>query len=240
MEQSSGTRQVSSRLIKQERKKLVRQTLIFVMAAVVLVLIFIFVILPLFIRFINGVLNTNPITEDDSVMLQPPVLSAPVDATNSAQLKIDGFDSPEHEIVVVLNGQEHTRVQTSEDGSFSADVTLTEGENSLSAYSLDLEENESKAGENFTIMLDTEKPTLTVTEPVEGATINSRDRLVTVAGTTDAGSKVYVNDRVVFPAADGSFSTRHTLVDGKNELIIKSVDKAGNQIEQKITVEFTP
>lgn len=231
---------VSSRLIKQERKKIVRQTFVFVGAAIVLILIFIFVVLPLFIRFINSVLNTNPIAEDEVSMLQPPVLSAPLEATKSAQLKIYGYDSPGHEIVILLNGQEHARTLTAEDGSFVADVELTEGENSLNTYAIDSEDNESEPGQNYIIILDTEKPALTVTEPQEGATINSRDRLVTVAGNTGPGSKIYVNDRVVFPGTDGTFTTRHSLADGKNEIIVKAVDEAGNETEQKLTVEYVP
>jgi bacillopeptidase F len=231
---------VSSRLIKQERKKLVRQTFVYIGAAIVLVLIFIFVVLPLFIRFINSVLNTNPIAEEEAALLQPPALSAPIDATKSAELKISGYDSPEHQVVIVLNGQEHTRVSTAADGTFSADIALTEGENSVSGYSIDNKENESPPSDGYTVILDTEKPTLTVVEPTEGATINARDRQVTVAGTTDVGGKIYINDRVVFPNADGTFSAKHSLTDGKNEITVKAVDKAGNETIQKITVEFTP
>lgn len=233
-------RQSSSRLIKQERKKLVRQTMMFVVAAIVLALVFIFVILPLFIRFINSVLNTNPITEDDSVILQPPVMSAPLDATNSAQLKINGFDAPDHQVVIMVNGQEQSRILTAEDGSFAADVTLTEGENSLNSYSIDKDQNESKTGQDFMVTLDTEKPALTVTEPADDASVSSKDHLVTIKGTTDAGSKVYINDRLVFPSSDGSFSTQQTVIDGKNELTIKAVDEAGNETQTKLTITFSP
>lgn len=233
-------RQTSSRLIKQERKKLVRQTVVFSLAAIALILIFIFVILPLFIRIINSVLNTNPIQEDESVILQPPAISAPVEATMSAQLKINGFDAPDHQIVIMVNGQEQSRVLTTPDGTFVADVTLTEGQNSLNSYSIDKDQNESKTGQDYIVTLDTEKPALTVTEPADGATISTKDHLISVKGTTDAGTKVYINDRVIFPSADGSFFTQQSVVDGKNEITVKAVDEAGNETQTMITITFTP
>lgn len=235
-----ATRSTSSRLIKQERKKLVKQTYLFVVAAIVLVVVFIFVVLPLFIRFVNAVLSTNPVADDEIVLLQPPVLSAPLDATKSATLNISGFDSPNHEVVIVLNGQEHKRVVTQQDGSFATDVSLTEGDNSLTSYSVDEDKNESKTGQTFSVLLDTEKPTLVISEPEDGATISSRDKLVTVAGTTDPQSRVFINDRSVFPNAEGVFSGKHSLVDGKNEIKIKAIDDAGNETGQMITVEYRP
>ncbi|MDQ5951066.1 MAG: hypothetical protein QG639_343 [Patescibacteria group bacterium] len=214
--------------------------MMFIGAAVILILIFMFVVLPLFIRFINSVLGTNPIAEDETVFLQPPVISAPVEATNSAQLKIDGYSSAGHEVVVVLNGQEFTRVPATDEGTFSADVELTEGENSLTSYSIDSEANESDAGQNYLIVLDTEDPKLEVTSPKEGDRIDTRDSVIAVEGSTDPGSRIYVNDRTVFPGSDGTFSARHSLKEGKNEILVKARDEAGNETELKLTVEYSP
>lgn len=233
-------RRVSSRLIKQEGKKLVRQTVVFIIAAVILALIFIFVVLPLFIRFINSVLGTNPIADDEAVFLQPPAISAPVAATNSAQLKISGYASPEYTVVVVLNGQEFTRANAESDGTFSATLELTEGENSISSYAIDQGENESSVGQSHLVVLDTEKPELEVTSPKDGDRVDTRDSVISIEGSTDAGSKIYVNDRVAFPSTDGHFTARHSLSEGKNEITITSVDEGGNQTELTITVEYAP
>lgn len=231
-------KRVSSRLIKQERKKITRQILWVITWAIVLVLGFIFVVLPLFIRFVNGVLNTNPIEEEDTIILQPPVLSAPVDATNSAQFKIDGYADPQEEIVVVLNGQEHMRTTTREDGSFTAELVLTEGENGFTTYAIDSEKRESKTGQEYQVALDTEKPLLEVAEPEAGKEFGSKDKTITISGKTDKGSKVYVNDRVVFPDAEGGFKTQFSLQSGENELKIKAVDEAGNVTEETRKVKY--
>lgn len=231
-------KRVSSRLIKQERKKITRQILWVITWAIILVLGFIFVILPLFIRFVNDVLNTNPIEEEDTIILQPPVLSAPVEATNSAQFKIDGYADPQEEIVVVLNGQEHARTATRDDGSFTAEMVLTEGENGFTTYAIDSEKRESKTGQEYRVNLDTEKPLIEVTEPENGKEFSSKDRTITISGKTDKDSKVYVNDRVVFPDSEGNFKTQFSLQSGENEIKIKAVDEAGNTTEEPRKVKL--
>ena len=218
---------------------MLRQIFVFSGLAVILTAIFIFVILPLFIRFINAVLSTNPIAEDETVLLQPPVLAAPVEATNSAQLKINGFDSVGHEVVIVLNGGEAGKVSAKEDGSFEAKVNLTEGENSITSYAIDEKDNESKTGQSYLVILDTEKPSLTVAEPLDSVTIASKDKLVTVAGTTEPTARIFVNDRIIFPNAEGDFSTRVNLNDGTNEVTVKATDDAGNTTEIKLTVNYS-
>lgn len=231
-------KRVSSRLIKQERKKITRQIMWFVTIAIVLVLGFIFIVLPLFIRFVNDVLNSNPIEEEDTIILQSPVLSAPVEATNSAQFKIDGFADPQEEVVVILNGEEHTRTATRDDGSFTAELVLTEGENGFTTYAIDSEMRESKTGQEYRVTLDTEKPLLEIAEPEEGKEFGSKDKMISVTGKTDKGAKVYVNDRLVFPDSEGSFKSQFSLQNGENEIKIKAVDEAGNETEQARKVKL--
>lgn len=232
-----SSRRVSSRLIKHEKQKLTKQIFWFSALAVALVVLFIFVVLPLFIRFVNSVLDTNPIAEEDTIILQPPVLSAPVSATNSAQFKINGFADPDEEVVVVLNGREHTRTNTEEDGSFSAEILLTEGENSFTMYAIDAEDRESRAGQEYRVSLDTEEPLLELAEPEDGREYGSKDTTAVIAGKTDPGSKIYVNDRLNFPDAEGNFRIQYTLKSGDNELIIKAVDNAGNYTEVERTIK---
>lgn len=234
----ASERRVSSRLIKQERKKLTKQIFWFTTMALVLGLIFLFVVLPLFIKFINGVLNTNPIAEEDTIILQAPVLSAPVEATNSAQFKISGYADPDQQVVVVVNGQEDARVATDEEGAFTAEISLTEGENGFTTYAVDTEERESKTGQDYIVILDTEKPVLEIEQPEDGKEFNSKDNPIIISGKTDPGSKVYVNDRMVFPNSDGSFRTSFSLANGENELKIRAIDTAGNETEVVRKVKY--
>lgn len=234
------TERVSSRLIKKERTKIVKQTVWFVVFGVILVLVFIFFVLPLFFRVIDSILNTNPLPEEESVILQAPVLVAPVAATHSAELKIEGIGQPKTKAVLVVNGEKGPQVDTADDGSFSGVVQLTSGENSIVAYTMDEKENESNPSRDYRVILDNEAPKLELKEPEEGKTFDSKQKLITVSGTTDPGVKLYLNDRFFSPKADGGFSTTFSLNDGENILKIRAIDQAGNQSEVERKVTFKP
>ena len=66
-----------------------RQTMIIIGVAVGLVMLFLFVILPLLTRTGSG--EANLFEGKDTLPPQTPAFSAPVQATNSAQLKLDGY-----------------------------------------------------------------------------------------------------------------------------------------------------
>ncbi len=225
------TERVSSRLIKKERSKLVKQTMWMVGGGIVLVAAFIFLVLPNFFRLVNAVLNTNPIAEEEAVIIQAPDLVAPISATNSAELKVSGVGTSNMKTIIVVNGTPGPETTAGDDGSFSSSIELTEGENTLAAYSIDDNGNESKVGRSYTVILDTKKPSVEVLEPTEGQEFDSKQTLITVKGNADPDSKIYLNDRFFLPKADGSFSTNYSLNSGENILIIKVIDEGGNQVE---------
>lgn len=231
---------VSSRLARQEQKKIVEQTLVIAAIAILVLLAFLFFILPQVVRFAATVLDRNPIAEPgDTIPPQPPVLSAPVSATNSALLPISGVGEAKAEAVLVLNGSELERLDINDEGDFSFDVPLSEGENVLLVYSVDEAGNESIKTKEYKVMLDTEAPTITIEEPTDGTTIELRkNQNVLIKGTTESNAQVYINDRLVYARSDGSFNTTHQLQEGENKLSIRAVDQAGNQTEQSLTVTF--
>lgn len=234
------TERVSSRLIKKERTKIVKQTVWFVIAGIVLVLVFLFFVLPMFFRVIDSILNTNPLPDDETIILQAPVLVAPVAATHSAELKIEGIGQPNTKAILVVNGAKGPEVDTAEDGSFSTTVQLSDGENNIVAYTADDKENESSPSRDYRVLLDMEAPELELKEPEEGATFDSKQKLITVSGMTDPSAKLYLNDRFFSPKADGSFSTTYSLNDGENVLKLRAIDMAGNQTEVERKVTFKP
>lgn len=232
---------VSSRLIKKEQSKLVKQTVWTVTIGILLVLAFLFFVLPNFIRIINAMLSTNPITEDEGpVILQAPVIAPLYDATRSAELAITGIGTPETKVVLILNGSQSGETTTKEDGAFELSAQLTEGENALSAFTVDQKGHESQPSKEYRVTLDTSAPTLEIAEPQEGQEFDSKKKLITVSGKTEAGVKLHLNDRFFLPKADGSFSTTFSLADGDNTLVIKATDEAGNQVEQTRVVKYKP
>ncbi|GIK83780.1 MAG: hypothetical protein BroJett025_04020 [Patescibacteria group bacterium] len=219
------------------------QSVMMIGVAVVLFFTFIFVIIPNFFNFITNFLDSStPFQETDDIPPQIPIISAPVSATNSAELKITGFGEPESFVVFVLNGAKEDKVTITQDGSFEVPLTLSEGENKISAYSVDKADNESAVTKEYITVFDAKPPSIEVTEPADGSSFETRaNQSITIKGKTDAddpGIKIYISGRLVFPKDDGSFSYVYRLNEGENKLEIIAQDKAGNSNKTEVTYAF--
>lgn len=230
----------TSRRFNREKKKVMRQTIIMAIVSIIVLLIFIFVIIPGFFRLTTNFFDSsNPFQQSDNIAPQVPLISSPVTATSSAKLKVVGFGEPESDLIVVLNGSKEEPLKISEDGSFELDITLDEGENTISAYSIDKAENESGLTRDYIVLLDTSVPKLEISEPEDGASFESRaNQSVTLKGSTDTDAKIYVNRRVVFPNDEGDFEHTLRLEEGENTIEIKAEDKAKNSTTLELKLNF--
>ncbi len=230
----------SSRLVRKERQKLVKQTFLLIIASILILFGFIFVVIPGFIRIINAFLSDasslNPI---DTLPPQVPIVSAPVQATNSAQLLITGFGEAGSTLVFLLNGNRDQEITIQDTGDFEIDATLLEGENTVSAYAIDAAKNESAVSKSYLVLLDTEKPSIQITNPSEGQEIQGRaNQDLTITGKTEPKSRILINDRLVFPDSEGAFTHRIRLSEGENNLKFTVTDQGGNVLEQEYKVTF--
>jgi len=235
------SRRLSSRLLKHEKTKVVRQTWFFVFFTVVVLGLFIFVILPNFIGITTTILgnNSTPFAPADTLPPYTPTFTAPPKATTDAELTLFGYAEPESDVIILVNGQESEAVQTGNDGSFEIVVTLTEGENSITTFARDDAGNESQHSRSYGIVLDTEIPPLEIISPENNTTIVGRtNRTVAITGVTDPGVKITVNGKLSYAKEDGNFSHSQFLSEGDNELSIIATDEAGNSIEQKLNIRF--
>lgn len=236
----NNSRPVSSRLAKKEQKKMTQQTIIFSAVAIFLFLLFIFIIIPGFIRLAGSIMGTN-LGKDESDTIPPvaPTISAPVTATHSAEIKVSGFAEKGSEAVLVLNSEEFAREKVNDEGAFEFEVPLIDGENSLSFYAVDGAGNESGTTKTYKVVADQEAPELVVESPQDGTEITSRtNQQVQLKGTAGEKAKVYVNDKLLFTKADGTFSGSYQLNEGENKLLFKAIDEAGNESEKEIIVKF--
>ena len=230
---------VSSRIIKKERSKLLRQSVIFGVAAIGLGLVFIFFVLPNFVAVIERFQGEDATTETvEQSLIQSPVLGAPISATNSASLKVSGVAQPNLQVTFVVNGNADEPVTSDESGAFSGTVELTEGQNLVTAFVTTEDGNESKTGREYQVIFDTQPPTLELSQPEENQSFDSKQRTIEVVGTTEPETRVFLQDRVVFARSDGSFSTSFSPSSGENKFVIKAVDDAGNttQLDRTVTV----
>ncbi|MDQ3008238.1 MAG: hypothetical protein M3Q81_01435 [bacterium] len=239
MTEYSRPGRVSSRIARKEQKKIMRQTILAIGAAIILLLSFVFVVMPNFIRIVGGLGGSGQLTQDDVLPPQIPVLAAPPTATFSAELQLAGYGEAETELVLLLNASEFTREKLGDDGQFSVMVPLNEGENTISAYAVDDAGNESNVGRNYRVNRDSTAPKIIVDEPQPGQQIElRRNQLITVRGLTEENARVTLNGRLVFADADGAFSSTYQLNEGENKLLFVAVDQAGNTSTQELTVTF--
>lgn len=136
-----------------------------------------------------------------------------------------------------INGQE---VSLTGD-SFSADLTLTEGRQSIVYIAKD--RTGKTTTETRTVTLDTIPPAITVTSPAEGAVFGVSQ--ITVTGTvSDSGTGlawVEVDGQAV-TVTDGAFAITLTKPDGIYVLTVAAMDNAGNRADvvRNITVDTAP
>lgn len=240
---SSSYSSTPSRRIRREKKKVMSQSIMMIIVAIALFLTFIFVIIPNFFNFITNFLDSStPFQEVDDIAPQIPIISAPANATNSGQIKISGYGEPEASVIFVINGSKQDKITILEDGSFEAPINLEEGENKISAYSVDAAENESSQTKDYITFFDTKAPNIEITEPEDGASFETRNnQSITIKGKTgedELGTKIYINDRVVFPKEDGSFSYTLRLNEGENLVEVRAQDKAGNSNKLELKYNF--
>jgi bacillopeptidase F len=233
-------RPISSRLAKKQQRKLAQQTAVIIFVILTLILGFLFLILPNIVRVAFNVIDGDVITNStDDIPPQVPILDAPVEATNSGTIKISGYGEAKSEVILVLNGEESDKKMISDEGTFELEAELTEGENSITTYSVDEAKNESLASRKYSIILDTENPTIEIEEPENESRITLRkNQVTTVRGTTEANARVFIGGRLSFANSEGNFAGTYSLEEGDNKIIIKAVDKAGNESEIELTVNF--
>lgn len=231
----------SSRLTKREKSKIQKQTFYFIFFGLVILLLFVFLIMPSLIRLFFTIIDKDsPLVEKDTIPPQVPVLASnSVEATFSASLNLKGFAEPKSKVIFLLNAAKSAEIIVSEDGQFEHELALSEGENELSIFGVDDAGNESLKTRSYLITRDSEAPILEIEEPKDGAVIElKKNRTTTIKGKTEANAKVLVNGRMVFADSDGNFSTNYYLGEGKNELEFEAIDKATNKTLKKIEVEF--
>lgn len=229
-----------SRLESLEEKRNTRKAVIFVLISLAIVIFLSFYgisIVTKIIGFVTSFKKINPSASlIDKTPPSPPFLQSIPDATNLTPYEISGRVEPGNTVVVNFNGSEE-ELQTDENGNFSMKFDLVKGENTFFAYTKDPAGNKSQETSKSVLVFDNEPPDINISSPSDGANYyGSKQKNVTIKGTTKIDSSITINDRIATVNDDGSFSLSYTLSNGENNLTIKSVDKAGN--EKEITLKL--
>lgn len=226
-----------SRIEDQKQKKRLMAAILGTIALIAFVALFGVNALIGFSLFVDKIRGNSPQNTQSNALILPPVLDPPVAATNSAQIVVTGKGQAGLSLIAYVNGDEIDSEKIPDTGTFSIDVKLKEGTNTVSAKITDDKENTSELSNVVSVVYVNKPPELTVSDPSDNATINGEKNTVTVNGITGENTTVTVNDRFVVVHNDNTFSYDYPLNEGDNILKIVATDSAGNRttVERRVT-----
>ncbi|MEN8253431.1 MAG: hypothetical protein ABFQ62_03600 [Patescibacteria group bacterium] len=236
----SKTKRVTSRLAKREQKKLVNQSIVFLLLALLLGVIFVIFILPGSVNLLFNFLDSGEISAvDDSLPPQTPIVSTPDEASSDQTIEVSGFAQIENEVTLLLNGSEYAREIVDQDGEFAISVDLEEGKNLIALYASNDKGKESGLSKEYEVIYDAQAPEIEISSPEPGTNFEGKNNQnIEILGQTEPGTKLYVNDRLTFSNSEGEFKSSYRLEEGENKILIKAMDKAGNETESELSVSF--
>lgn len=235
---------VYSRLQSVEEKRNVRRAIYFIFLTIAAIVLLFFYGIPLLGRFAGFVSDLGKsgkaISVNDHTPPAPPRFDFINNFTNQQNVNISGSTESGATIKLTFNGPTQDTL-ADKDGRFQFSVQLASGENTYSAVAVDTAGNVSQPTQNYSITYDNKPPELNIENPTDGSQFfGSAQRQVTISGSSDVGSQITINDRIVVLDDNGKFQYTLTLSDGENKFTIKSTDQAGNTTEKNITLNFTP
>lgn len=233
-----------SRLIRTQAKQTRKQIIVFSIA--ILVTIFVFINFgPVILTTIGSVLSgkktnfTLPVSKN---VLDSPTLDQPFSATDSAKIKVRGKTSYEGaDIELYINSSLHNTVTSRQDGTFIFDnVPLEQGTNILKARVKKDHDSSDYSSDYAVKLLNSETPKLDVSYPQDGATLQKGDQEINVSGTTDADNTVTVNGFVAIVDGSGNFSYYLKLAEGDNDITVIAQNPAGRYTSKTLKVNYKP
>lgn len=135
-------------------------------------------------------------------------------------------------VEVTLEGALLATLTPDAGGAFATPVTLRDGPNNI-ALSL-LFGKDVLAHTSYTVVLDRQPPTLTLTKPLANESVEGPN--VSVAGKAEAGTTVTVDGRTIAILPDGSFTDTFTATPGTITINVTSRDRAGNETSVKTPI----
>jgi hypothetical protein len=237
-------RRYGTRLTRKESQRMLRQGMTFFVLAVVLVLALIFYGVPAMVKlasFFGEIKNSSqPIQDQDSIAPFAPVITVPYEATFSAQIVVSGYAEPNSTVTLYNNQQKVSETLAGQEGEFTfSSVSLEVGNNQFKALAQDDQGNQSTYSRTEVVIFDTTAPELTITAPgPSGSTNSSLSQTITISGTTETGSRVFVKDRLARVDSEGHFSVNISLAEGDNSVTVTATDPSGNSTSQSLTVTY--
>jgi bacillopeptidase F len=197
--------------------------------------------IPLFMNLVAGQGAERLAAQKDIIPPQNPVISALPEATNSARVVIEGFTERGAVVELLIDDVSYKMSKADENGLFTFDAVLSQGQNKIQIRAKDEEGNES-VSEVSIITYDSKPIELSISSPKDGSEFYGKlNQVIDIKGEVDKkNSQVLINNSFVTLDSNGSFVHRFMLSDGDNTLTIRASDKAGNVDEKSLNVVYFP
>lgn len=234
---------ISRRYRVQERRTTRSAVLLILLSIGLLFFLLFFGITTLakFAAFVSDLQSSSkPVEQENKALAAPPTLDDLPTVAQTEQIKITGRAEVGSTLKVFVNSETVKETLVDDTGTYSLEITLSEGKNEVWVKTVDKNGHESGDSRHFKIIYDETPPTLEITKPGDGESFFGNNKNINVEGTTEAGARVMVNDRVAIVNGDGKFSQRISLSEGENIIKVVATDEAENTTEKEIKVTYTP
>ncbi len=214
------------------------------LAAITLLVGLIYISLRFFapqLGFLFGLISTNRNEEGpkDTIVPPPPIFSNIPSATSKTGINISGIAEPGSTVTLFVNGPKAGESIADSEGGFAfMAVNLRKGKNLIYAKSKDSSGNESGKSATAAVTVDEEKPTITIDAPKDGEMIRNLNERIEVKGRINEEAVVKINGRLAVSRPSFEFELLIGVDEGRIEIKIEAVDKAGNKAEKLMTVTY--
>lgn len=234
---------VRSRLQQKYRRRTVISLALSVILAVSLTVGLIFYLpeIILAIASINSKIfpnsqSANADTNKDSTAPIIPILDPLAEATSNPQITITGTTEIGSRVHLYLNGSQISSTSANKEGIFRFEkIKLNLDKNEFYAKAEDFAGNISDPSISYTVILETEGPSLSV-----NGEVNNKDGTALISGTTDVDAVITISNRRAIVNRDGSFTLELKLTESENKIQVTATNPAGNNTEQELVLNYSP
>lgn len=232
-----------SRLQRVEGKRNRRRVFLLTVASIAIVGFtarYAFDLLPRFtdvLRDFSGQ-GQAPISTDNTAPPTPDLDNLPT-YTNERNILVSGHAEPGSTVIIYFNDSKKDLIVNA-NGSFSTKFDLDGSEGIVYAMAEDSAGNQSAKSQEQKITFDNEAPEVEIITPKEGQSFyGTSQKKVVIEGTTEPGSRLTINERVVIVTRSGKFKHTVNLSEGENILNFKITDQAGNEAVTELKLNYS-
>ena len=230
-----------SRLARKADEQITKKTVFLGFMTVMLFLAVVIFGLPLLIKFsifLGETRKTKDIIAEKVLPPQAPRVILPYEATNTAKINMNGVAEPSVKVRLLKNDVSLNETQVSTEGDFVFEnIELDKGENVFNLVAESEKGGTSDLSKPIKVVYDDSLPTITMENPKEdSSSTDSAD--FDIAGKTEKGVSVTVNNNVAMVDDNGNFKLKIQLNAGDNDIEIIARSLAGNETRKKVKIKY--